>query len=135
MPIAGFSFRKISAERTEGTGTKINIENNVSVKNIEDIDIGLNKEGNKTLKFTFEFSAKFTPGFGEIILEGEVLYVGEEKKIKDILKEWKKDKKVNKDLFPEILNYLLTKSNVEAIILSKDVNLPSPVPLPKVNVK
>src|SRR3989344_2906665 len=56
MPIAGFSFRKISAERTEGTGTKINIENNVSVKNIEDIDIGLNKEGNKTLKFTFEFS-------------------------------------------------------------------------------
>jgi hypothetical protein len=31
-----------------------------------------------------------------------------------------------------ILNSILTKCNIQALILSQDVNLPSPIPLPKV---
>jgi hypothetical protein len=33
-----------------------------------------------------------------------------------------------------ILNTVLTKCNIEALILSQEVNLPSPIPLPKVKV-
>jgi len=134
MPIVGFNFTKISAERTESKGTKINIENNVHIANVEDMDIGDKKSPQKAVKFTFDFMSKFTPDLGKIALTCEVAYVDEEKKMKDILKEWKKDKKVTKDVMPEIMNYILQKCNIEAIILSREVSLPSPLPLPKIDM-
>ena len=54
--------------------------------------------------------------------------------IKEIIAEWKKDKKIKKELMGGILNTVLTKSNVQALIISQQVNLPPPIPLPKVNV-
>lgn len=133
MPIAGFGFTKMSAERKESKGTNIKVENNVSIKSVEEIDLGLAKQSQKSLKFSFEFKAKFEPDFGEINLAGEVLLVEDDKKAKEILKEWKKEKKVSKDILPVILNAVLHKCNIQAILLSREVNLPSPIPLPKVN--
>ncbi len=135
MPIAGFAFTKVSAQRTEGKGQQINVENNVQVKSVEEMTLGFEKDTQKTLKFSFEFTAKFETNYGNILLEGEALYVTDDKKAKEILKEWKKDKKINKDVMPEILTAILQKCNVEAIVLSREVNLPSPIPLPKVNVQ
>ena len=48
------------------------------------------------------------------------------------LKNWKKNKAVPKDTMNEILNVILMRCNVEALILSRDVNLPPPIPLPKI---
>ena len=135
MPIAGFAFTKVSAERTDGKGTKIDIENNVSVKAIEEMELGVEKSGKKTLRFSFEFNSVFKKDFGSIVLAGDVLYLGEEKKAKEVLKLWKKDKKVDSELMPVIINTVLQKCNIEAILLSREVGLPSPVPLPKVNVQ
>ena len=41
-------------------------------------------------------------------------------------------KKVPKDVMTAILNTVLTKCNIEALILSQKVNLPAPIPLPAV---
>ena len=46
----------------------------------------------------------------------------------------KKEKKLNKDVAEKIINNILTKCNIQSIILSNTVNLPPPVPMPKVNV-
>jgi len=35
----------------------------------------------------------------------------------------------------EILNIILTRCNIQALILARDINLPSPIPLPKVKVE
>ena len=134
MPIAGFGFTKMTVERNEGKGTKLNIENNVSLKDISEMDTGSSKPAQKTLKFSFVFTSKFAPDFGEIKLEGDVIYIETDKKCKEILKEWKKEKKVPQELLPTVLNAVLSKCAVQAIILSREINLPSPVPLPKVNV-
>ena len=56
------------------------------------------------------------------------------KKTKEILASWKKDKKVPKELMAGLLNTILTKCNIQALILSQEINLPAPIPLPKVQI-
>ena len=130
--IVGFNFTKISAERNEGVKGKININNNVSIKNVEEKSLALANEKQKGIKFTFEFSSKYEPKLGDITIWGDVLYMADEKKSKEIMDGWKKDKKVPKDTMTSILNTVLSKCNVQALIISRDINLPPQIPLPKV---
>jgi|SRR3989338_11113244 len=132
--IVGFSFTKLSAEKNEAAKGKIDINNNVTIKNVEEADLSLGKEKQNVVRFIFEFTSKYEPNVGAILFEGELLYLEDQKKIKEILSSWKQDKKVPKELMAGLLNTILTKCNVQALILSQEVNLPSPIPLPKVQM-
>lgn len=134
MAVIGFNFNKINVEKKEITQGKVNISNNVAIKNIEQKDIALGKNKQDALKFTFEFSSKYEPGLGNILLGGDVLYLTDAKKSKEILDGWKKEKKIPKEIMAGILNTVLSKCNIQALILSQEVNLPPPIPLPKVKV-
>lgn len=133
MTIVGFNFTKINIERKEGgVSGKINISNNVSIKNIESKPFALGKNKQDGLKFTFEFTSKYDPDVGNITLIGDILYLTEKKKIDEILADWKKSKKISKEVITPILNMALVKCNVQALILSQELNLPPPIPLPKI---
>jgi len=133
--IVGFGFTKLSAQKGEAAKGKIDINNNVSVKDIKEDDFSLGKDKKQNvLRFIFEFTSKYEPNVGNILFEGELLYMEEPKKAKEILADWKKDKKLPKDLMGSLLNTILTKCNVQALILSQQVNLPPPIPLPKVQI-
>jgi hypothetical protein len=134
MTIVGFNFTKINVERKALPKGKINIKNNVGIKKVEEADLSLGKNKQSGLKFTFDFTASYEPKVGSINLGGEVLYLLEEKKVKEIVKTWKKDKKAPKDLTATVLNTVLQKCNIQALVLARDINLPPPIPLPKVNV-
>ena len=56
------------------------------------------------------------------------------KKVSEVMDRWKKEKKLDQELMTKILNSVLMKCNVQALILSQDLNLPPPIPLPKINV-
>ena len=133
--IVGFGFLKLSAEKKENAKGKIDINNNVSIKDIMEENFALGKDKSQNiLKFIFEFTSKYEPNVGNILFEGELLYMEEPKKAKEILADWKKNKKLPKDLMAGLLNTILTKCNVQALILSQQVNLPPPIPLPKVQI-
>lgn len=135
MTIVGFDFTKIEAERKGPARGKVNINNNVTIKDVKDQDLNLGKEKKDALKFNFEFTVNYDPDIGKVLLEGEVIYMDEAKKVKEIVDNWKKDKKIEKDISTMVLNTVLTKSNVKALIISQDINLPSPIPLPKVQAQ
>ena len=133
--IVGFGFTKLSAEKGELAKGKIDINNNVSIKDIKEDDFSFGKDKKQNvLRFIFEFTSKYEPNVGNILFEGELLYMEEPKMAKEILADWKKDKRLSKDLMAGLLNTILTKCNVQALILSQQVNLPSPIPLPKVQI-
>ena len=132
--IVGFGFTKLSAERKEAAKGKIDINNNVTIKNVEEADISFGDNKQNVIKFIFEFTSKYEPSVGIILFEGELLYMEDPKKTKEILTSWKKDKKVPKELMAGLLNTILTKCNVQALILSQQVNLPPPIPLPQVHI-
>jgi|TARA_B100001964_G_C13729837_1_gene378334 hypothetical protein len=131
MTIVGFNFTKLEAEKKELVKGKININNNVSIKNVEEKKLSLANDKQKVLSFTFEFTAKYDPDIGSIKFVGDVLFMEESKKTKEILDGWNKDKKLPKDIMPHILNTVLNKCNIQALILSEQVNLPPPIPMPK----
>jgi hypothetical protein len=134
MTIVGFDFTRIDAEKKNLIRGKININNNVTIKNVEEQNLNLGKEKQNALKFTFEFIAKYDPGIGSIKLVGNVIYMADSKKIKEIQDGWKKDNKLPKDVSANVLNSVLTRCNVQALILSQNINLPPPIPLPKIQV-
>ena len=132
--IVGFGFTKLSAEKIQSVKGKIDINNNVSIKSVEEADLSLGKEKKNVAKFKFESVSKYEPAMGQIMFEGEILYHEDPKKVKDIISGWKKDKTLPKELMTVLLNTILSKCNIQALILSQEVNLPSPIPLPKVQI-
>ncbi|MDP7115837.1 MAG: hypothetical protein QF632_00920 [Candidatus Woesearchaeota archaeon] len=133
MTIVGFSFTKMIVERKASVKGKINIANNISIKEVKESQIALGKGKETAIKLTFDFSSKYNPNVGIINLIGEVLNIEDEKKTKDILKEWKKSKKLPQEIMTPILNHILNKCNIQSLILSKDLNLPPPIPMPRIN--
>jgi hypothetical protein len=130
MGIVGFSFKKILVERTSFQQGKLSIKNNVSLTEAAETELTLGSVKQKGIKFSFEFTVNYEPKVGQMVFEGEVLYIGEPKKDEEILKGWKKDKKLPKELTEELVNTVLVRCNLEAIILGRDVNLPLPLPIP-----
>ncbi len=135
MAVIGFNFTRINAERKAPVTGKIKIANNVSVKNVEDHSIMFGKTKQDGLKFTFEFTSKYEPNVGDMLIVGEVVYINEPSKIKEIIAEWKKNKKVSKEVMTEMLNAILDRCNIQALTLSRDMNMPPPIPLPKVQAE
>ena len=131
MTIVKINLHKISASRNlAAKGGQIKIDNNVSLKDVEDMDFAV--EGKKGLKFTFSFVCNYDPELGKIEVEGQVLYVEEEAKVNGIKESWDKEKKVPMEIMEKIINAALHKGNIQAIKVSEEINLPSPLPLPKV---
>lgn len=134
MSVIGFSFTKMLVEKTNPVKGKVNISNNVGIKTVDETKLEINT--NKTaLKFGFEFTSTYEPNIGNIFLEGEVIFLADKAKAEEALKNWKKSKKVDKEMMTQVLNNVLVKCNVKALMLSDFMNLPPPMPLPKVGSK
>ncbi len=131
MTIVKINLHKVLAERNlAAKGGQIKINNNVSLKDVKEMSFAV--EGKEGLKFEFAFNCNYEPNLGKIEVEGEVLFVDDAKKVEEIKKNWKKDKKVPQGIMESIVNAALHKGNIQAIKISEDVSLPSPLPLPKV---
>lgn len=135
MTVIGLGFNKLVVEKSAPLKGKVSIKNDAAVKNVEKIDLTMAGAKQDALKFSFEFKSLYEPNFAHITLTGDLVWVDKPETNEKILKEWKKDKAVPKEVMNPVLNAILSKSNVEALILSREMNLPSPIPLPKVELK
>lgn len=131
MPIVGFNFLKMSAERNTSASIqeKLNINNDISIKEVEEANLGKNK----AVKMTYFFRSNYNPDLGKIELEGDVFFTEKDKVIKEIMDSWEKNKKLPENIMMDILDFLLMKCNTQSVIISKDLNLPPPIPFPKVD--
>lgn len=134
MTVIGVNLVKISAERSKPLSGKINIENNIAIKDVQNANLAVGKAKESGLRFTFVFTTMYSEGVGKIEFTGELLYLGSEKVIKETLDLWKKDKKVPKEVMGEVLNSSLNKCHLEALVLSNEINLPPPIQLPRIKV-
>lgn len=133
MSILGVNFTKIDAERKAPIKGKISINNNILITDVKKHDFELS--GQNSIKVKFKFTAKYDPNVGTIEISGDTMFLDNPKKIEEILTEWKKDKKLNQDILAEVMNSLLTKCNVEALIVGREVGLPPTLNMPKVKIK
>jgi len=133
MALVGFSFTKISAEKKVAVNQTVNIESNAGVTNVTELP---SIDAKKSLiKFDFNFVVKYEPDAGKIELSGEIIEIYDNEFGAKIVDHWAKDKKLHNDVMQDVFNNLLSKSNMEAIVLSRDLGLPSPIQMPRVDVK
>jgi hypothetical protein len=129
MSIVGFNFEKIMIEKKNKVNSNLKIKSNLSITNLEQEQLNLTGTGD-VLKFNFEYTTDYEPEVGKILLKGNLLYLEDPEKVKGILEDWKKDKKLPKPLMAQIFNTILAKSNIKALSLTQEVNLPPHIKLP-----
>jgi hypothetical protein len=133
MPIIDVSFTKLEASRgkTEKAPKNVEVGNNsriVEIKKKKIPNLG------DAIIIDYEFTTKYKPEIGNILVGGRIVF--HDKKIKDIIEEKKgKISFKSADAFQEIQNMILGTSTVQALMLAKELKLPSPIQLPKVAVK
>jgi len=133
--IIGFNILKIEAERSPETKGKISINNNIQIKDIEKTELFLGKSKQEGLRFRFEYVSSYEPKIGKITLTGDLVAVEEKEKASEIVEGWKKNKKISTEIMAPVINSILNRCNIQAILLSREIGLPPPVQLPKVQVK
>jgi len=135
MPIVGLQFRKIVIEKHKPVKGKVQVKNNVILKDVEKHEISVGSSKQTAVKYHFEFTADYEPKIANMLFIGFVTAVEKPEKVKEILDVWKKDKRLPKDVMSSVLNTVFSRCNIEAVLFSREVNLPPPIPLPKISIK
>lgn len=135
MPIVGFTFEKVHVEKKNLIKGKVQIKNNVAITDLKEEELPTGKTKAEGLRFNFKYCVDYEPNIGNICLEGFIYFLDDPKIIKDIFKQWKKDKKISPEIMAQIINTILLKSTVKALSLSQEVNLPPHFPLPQISQK
>lgn len=134
MKIIGFNFNKINIERFSDKLEKLEINTNIDISEITDLkpDFFKTKEGVLKIKFTYKIN--YDPNFAKIEFVGNLLITLDQKTMKDVLKQWK-DKKIPENFQITLFNIILRKSNIKALQLEDEMNLPLHISLPTVKPK
>jgi hypothetical protein len=130
MPVVGLSIKSIDAKKLAEVTFGVKVKSDTNLKTVKEQDLpGFDK---KALLVGFEFSTQYLAPkdkkVAEFIIGGDVLVVDD--KYKEILESWKKDKKLPDEIGLQVVNVIFNKCSKKSIILSDDLQLPSPVPLP-----
>jgi hypothetical protein len=134
MNIVNIGFTEISAKRQATPRGNIAITNNVKILSVEEAKMGLDNL-RQSFKVIFNYKTEYTPNFATIEMSGEVLILGTADEAKNLLAQWAKEKKISPEPARIILNNIMSKCALEVIILSKELNLPSPIPLPSIKAE
>ncbi len=132
MPILGFNFNKITVERKTAAKGKVGVSNNIKLKGVEEAKLKSKDGKQSSIKVDFEFVSKYEPKLGEISLDGSLVYMGDAEKLKDAPKMFKKEKKLPPEIVAQVMNTVLARCHIQALMESQAVGLPSPIALPRV---
>jgi hypothetical protein len=117
------SLLKMSAERflSDALPELIHINVNVNILEAE------SKTENQ-LEIPFIFTVNYNPSIANINIQGKAIVLGEKNEVKKAYAECER----NKALPPAIAQAISNIVFVEALLISKALNIPPPLPLPQV---
>lgn len=128
MTVAGINFDKILVEKFKKIEAPLKINSGLSLS-----DVSKEKDDEKgmaRLRFDFDFGLDYSPKQAVIQIKGHVLIKEKEKEVDTILATWKKTKKVSPALAEQVLNVILVKANIKALLLSQEFGLPPHIKMP-----
>lgn len=128
MRIIGFNLTKVLVEKQEKFGEKLQVNQNINIKNISEEKIPITD--NKALKITFNLSVVYSDNYAKLEFEGTLLVLPEKEEFKKILESWK-NKNIPENIRVPLFNFIMDKCNVKALYLEDELGLPFHVPMPK----
>jgi hypothetical protein len=133
MPVIGLKFDSFDAKRNkEGFSGEMKINSTPKIVSVKEIDVGA--IGKKALAMGFEFATQYNPEIAQIKVNGEIIYMNDKQKA-EILKVWKKNKKLPDAVGIEVLNHLFRHCLLKVSNIAEDLQLPPPLNFPVVRPK
>jgi hypothetical protein len=132
MTIIGFNFTKISCVKHNAAKGKITVNRKANPTNVEEVSIG---SGQKALKYAFEFGVDYQPKIAEMDMAGDITQLVSPEQSEDILKMWKEQKQLPPKTLEDVMNAILDRCHVQALMMSRELNVPPPFNLPRVKVQ
>ncbi|MCH8945367.1 MAG: hypothetical protein IIA85_00395 [Nanoarchaeota archaeon] len=134
MKIIGFNFNKIFVEKKSGEFKGVRISNNVDILSVEQIKNQVITQKEELVGVGFKFTVDYGEDIAKIELGGLVILALDSKEAKEVLKGWK-DKKLSNEFKIPLFNIILKKSNIKALVLADELNLPSHMKLPSLKIE
>jgi len=131
MKILGFNFEKIGVEKFNNKEGELKITTKIDVTDVKKVNPGFLNIKEDILGVNFSYLINYEPKYAKIEFTGKLLVSVDQKVSKEALKQWK-DKKVPEDLNIFVLNVVLRKSNIKALQLEDDLNLPLHMPMQRI---
>lgn len=132
MPVIGMTMKSINAKKERDiVGGRVKVKTNTDLTDVVKHDIkGMDV---KALSIDFDFKTEYMSldekdKLANITISGSVLFV--DKNSDEIFKKWQKDKELPQDVSIQVINMLLDKCSKKALLLSDDLQLPSPIAMP-----
>ena len=130
MPAIGMNISGIEAKKKEEAMMGVKVNTNTNLKDVK--EHSLDPLDKKCLSINFEFVTSYLSPkdkkIAEIVISGDVLFLDND--YKKIIEKWNKDKKIPEDVSLQVINVVFNKCLKKAILLSDDLQLPSPIPIP-----
>ena len=134
MTILNFSFSKIDVEKKDKVSKQISIKSGLNISDVSE-STAMKGSAQKAFNIKFSFNVNYEPAAGHIKLDGAILYLANDESAKEIVDTWAKNKSLPKNIALVVFNRILHNCNVEALILSKEINLPAPIQLPRIKAE
>ncbi len=90
--------------------------------------ISINKLRENLLEVPFVFTISYNPAVAQINVKGKAHVVGEKEKLKEIYNAYKEKKAP----LPMIVQTISNIVFLESVLISRTLNIPPPIPLPKI---
>ena len=132
MPVIGCAIKSIAAERKNPISDRLDINSIPKIISVEEREIDLAGKQSSVI-IGFEFESDYKPDVGNIKIVGEMIYATKDGK--DIMKDWKKNKRLPENVDMEVKNFLFRKCLILGINLSDELQLPPPIVFPLVMPK
>lgn len=126
MAIKDVEITLIDAKRVSKRGEKvqnIRIDNNSTVTMIRE-----SSDGNAIIEY--RYTANYG-GVGSIRIEGSMVFIGD---VTDIMKTWAETSNMPDNVASEVHTAIMGTCVPEAVLISRDLKLPPPLPLPQIKV-
>lgn len=129
MSIVGFNFTKIYSEKKAPIAGQVTINHKTILTDaqIDEVTLGIVKQ--KIIRVLFTFNIEYQPNLATIEFQGEVLWLESAEAITELEQSWKKDKKLTEPTMGQLMYNIISKCNIQALFLSRELNLPPPIPI------
>lgn len=126
MPIKSFEMISLDAKRFSKLGERppqLRVEQNATVTSMSVLST---KEAQIDFRFIVSYAS-----LGMINIDGRIVWDGE---AGPMVEQWTKTKKLPNDIANIVLGTIFTNCMPVAVVVSRDISLPPPIPPPQIQV-
>ncbi len=134
MSIVKHQTTKICGEIKTVITPPVEVKNNITIVKVEEDSLFKSKDS-KALKIHYNFKSVYNNEQVLLEINGFIVYLDNNSKVEEILSFYKQNNLLPEDTMLEVGNFALFKAQMLAISLAKDLEIQSPVLLPRMEKK